>query len=139
MTTLSCPDFESRPKVLSVAFDGYITSGTYYWTWRLFNARSGTYLPALGGYHSHHTYFSSGGGVRYRGNVHQMSAQPARAFDASDCLPGDTIRLELSASNGEGSEVFTNGSQTLYIDNVSWWMGALSGKETDTQFVSGTS
>jgi hypothetical protein len=132
MATQSCPDFGNRPKVLSISFDGYISSGTYYWTWRLSNARTGSVLPSLGGYHSYKSYVSSGGGIQYRGNVHAMSAQPARAFDASDCLTGDTIRLELSASNGEGDVVYTNGSQTLYVDNIVWWVGALSGKEMDT-------
>jgi hypothetical protein len=132
MGTLSCPDFGSRPKVLSVSFDGYITSGTYYWTWRLYNARTGSVLPSLGGYHSYKSYVSSGGGVQYKGNVHGMSAQPARAFDASDCISGDTIRLELSASTGEGDVVYTNAAQTLYVDNINWWAGALVGKETDT-------
>ena len=131
MDAVSCPDFYARPKVISVSFDGYIQSGPYYWTWRLYNGTKGQYLPPLGGYHSFSQFVASGGGITYRGGVHNMSAQPARAFDASACSTGDTIYLQMSASSGDGSILYT-GSQILYSDNIGWWMGALSGKETDT-------
>lgn len=136
LDSISCPDFGNRPKVLSASFDGYIQAGSYYWTWRLYNSTRSAVLPTLGGYHSYNSFVTSGGGIQFRGNVHVMSSQPARAFDASACVAGDTIQLQLSASNGDGSSPAVNASQTLYADNTNYWLGALVGKQTDTWWTS---
>lgn len=136
LDSFSCPNFDNRPKVLSASFDGYIQAGSYYWTWRLYNSTRSAVLPTLGGYHSYNSFVTSGGGIQYRGNVHVMSSQPARAFDASACVTGDTIQLQLSAGSQDGVSVVANASQTLYVDNTNYWMGALVGKQTDTWWTS---
>jgi hypothetical protein len=106
----------NSPAIFSVAFESYNQSGAYYYTWRLYNAREGAYVPLFEpGYHPEN-YLSSGGGITFRagGSVHSYATQPWVVFDAKDCLSGDTIYLQLCNSNGNGSTL-NQSSQVLYV------------------------
>jgi len=115
---------------MSCSFEGYIQSGTYWWTWRLYNSTRSEYLiPFLGANRLDNT--SGYGNVAYIGYVHSYSRQPWVAFKKSaSTQTGDTIQLQLHASSGGGSILYTNASQTLYARYVVFHMGVTTGGST---------
>jgi hypothetical protein len=136
LKSFSFPDnfAASNAKILSVGFTGYITSGSYYWTWRLYNAREGAALPVLPGNNSglnnNSNDVANGGGIAYQGNVHAYSAQPYVAFDASDCQSGDTIYIQMTghtSGGGAAAGIRGDNTQTLYIKNVKVFSGIAVG------------
>lgn len=125
-------------KIISVGFSGYIQSGPYYWTWRLYNAREGAALPLLTDFGNNYSNSSlafetdnvaAGGGIPYQGGVHNYSAQSFRSFDCRNCNDGDTIYLQLCGhSSGDGSVGgLSNGSQILYVKQMLIFHGIVTG------------
>ena len=115
---------------ISCTFEGYIQSGTYWWTWRLYNStRSEVLTPFLGANRLDNT--SGYGTIAYIGAVHSYSRQPYVAFKKSaSTQTGDTIQLQLHASNGGGSVLYTNPSQTLYARYITFHAGVATGGST---------
>lgn len=128
--------FEDKPyapKFMTISFQGYISSGTYYWSWRLRNTTQGFTVPVVNQFAEHgqvvhetNNLRNSTAQIEFWGNVHQMSDQPWVSFDCSSCNNGDTLQIQLSADNDSGT-VFTNGSQTLYADDYRVWYGIFPG------------
>ena len=115
---------------ISCTFEGYISSGTYYWTWRLYNSTRSEYLiPFLG---ANRLDNSAGyGSIAYLGAVHSYSRQPYVAFKKSaSTQTGDTIQLQLHASNAGGTTLQTNASQTLYARYITFHAGVATGGST---------
>jgi len=116
-------------RVISVRLDAYITSGPYWYTWRLYNAREGAPLPALGngypggGYSSTpQNYISIGGGVSHRGSVHTWSSQPTFYFDATDVVAGDQLYVQMTPSNSSGGTTFAY-TQECHMRYIKIWYG----------------
>jgi hypothetical protein len=126
---------ESFGNMISVTFFSYISSGSYYYTWRVYDVTAGNVvLPVRPNeYDWYGNSNGTGGGFRFEGNVHQASQQAARCFDLTG-RGGNTLRLEASASNGTGDYVYTNGSQTLYADQIFWYGGYMSGMHNENGF-----
>ena len=120
---------------MSVTFHGYISSGSYYWTWRIFDVTANTVVQPIDGPCSYHWYGggSGVGGFRFRGPVHNAAQQPARVFDVSG-RAGNGMTLEMRPSNGSGDVVYTNASQTLYADQIFWYGGAMTGMHNETGY-----
>ena len=125
-------------KIISLGFSGYITSGAYYWTWRVYNAREGAalpFLPDLGDSYSETdanftaNNIAAGGGFPFQGGVHNYSAQTYRTFDCRNCNNGDTIYLQLCGHTvGDGTVGgLANGSQTLYVKQMLVFFGVATG------------
>lgn len=123
-------------KVATVGFTGYITAGSYYWTWRLYNAREGAAVPLMAGPQDNFstsdagvTNIAAGGGIHFEGNVHQYSAQSYKAFDFRDGIDGDTIYLQLRGHTTGGGSVagLVDNSQTLYVKQFIVFHGFVTG------------
>jgi len=111
----------------SLTFFGYISSGTYWYTWRLFDVTDNSVVQPITGPSSYRWYGTNGtGGFNFTGSVHSNSNQAARVFDVTG-RGGNGITLEMSASNGQGSVLQTNASQTLYADQIFLYAGVMSG------------
>ena len=126
---------ESWGNMISMTMFSYITSGSYYYTWRVYDVTAGTVvLPVRSNeYQWSGNLDGSGGGFTFRGNVHQASQQPGRCLDVTG--RGDhQIRLEMSASSGNGSVLYTNASQTLYADQIFWYGGFMSGMHNENGY-----
>jgi len=126
--------------MLSVTFFGYISSGTYYWTWRVFDVTANTVVQPIAGPSSLHWYGAGSdqdaeddGGFRFRGSVHQNTNQPARVLDVTG-RGGNGMTLEMRPSNGNGDVPQTNSSQTLYADNIFWYAGAMTGMHNENGY-----
>lgn len=92
------------PKVMSIGISAWITSGAYYWTWRLYNSTKSAAIPLISGGNRPEEYISTGGGIGFIGGVHNQSAQMWANFDMSSCDNGDTIALQMSPhTSGSGS------------------------------------
>ena len=131
-------------RLISVTCQGYISSGTYYWSWALKNTTSGEFLPLV----SHGITGASAGAktrtvstiqgnqtrncvVPYRGGVHNMSSQNWAVFDASDEADQSTLEFWYAADDGSGSQWYDNASQTLYVKEVLFGYGAVTGVQYD--------
>ena len=125
--------------MMSVTFFGYISSGTYYWTWRVFDVTANTVVQPVSGPSTvqWHGPGSSDaeqdGGFRFRGSVHSNTNQPARVLDVTG-RGGNGITLEMRPSNGNGDVPQTNSSQTLYADNIFWYAGAMTGMHNESGY-----
>ena len=118
---------QSWGNMCSLTFFGYISAGAYYWTWRLFDVTDNSIVQPITGPSSYQWYGASGaGGFSYTGSVHSHTNQAARVFDVTG-RGGNGITLEMSASNGSGTSLQTNASQTLYADNIFLYAGAMTG------------
>ena len=117
----------NETQYMSCSFEGYIQSGTYWWTWRLYNSTRSEYLiPFLGANRLDNT--SGYGSIAYIGSVHSYSRQPWVAFKKSaSTQTGDTIQLQLHASSGGGNILYTNAAQILYARYVVFHMGVTTG------------
>ena len=126
--------------MLSITFMGYISSGTYYWTWRVFDVTANTVVQPVAGPTSYQWYGAGSdqdaeddGGFRFKGNVHQHSQQPARVLDVTG-RGGNGMTLEMRPSNGNGDVPQTNSSQTLYADQIFWYGGAVGGMQNENGY-----
>jgi hypothetical protein len=125
---------QSWANMCSLTFEGYISGGAYYWTWRLFDVTDNSIVQPITGPSSYEWYGASGtGGFTFKGYVHTSSNQPARVFDITG-RGGNGITLEMSASNGAGSVLQTNASQTLYADQVFLYAGAMTGMHNESGY-----
>ena len=131
-STMTLPDdatlASSWANMMSVTFKGYISGGTWYWTWRIYDVTDNSVVQPISGPSSQHWYGggSGTGGFRFRGYVHGYSHQPARVFDVTG-RGGNGMTLEMRPSNGSGDVPQTNSSQTLYADQIFWYSGAMTG------------
>lgn len=125
---------QSWANMCSLTFFGYISSGAYYWTWRLFDVTDNSIVQPITGPCSYRWYGASGtGGFSYVGAVHSNSNQAARVFDITG-RGGNGLTLEMSASSGSGATLYTNASQTLYADNILLYAGAMTGMHNENGF-----
>lgn len=139
LKSFSFPTPGANRKVISVGFTSYISSGSYYYTWRLYNAREGAPLPFLPGLQdsfftgdseSTVSNIAAGGGIRFEGGVHNYSAQSIKAFDASFCLSGDTIYLQMCGHTSGGGDVAglrSDNAQVLYVKHFMVYRGVVHG------------
>jgi len=121
--------------LLSVTFFGYISSGTYYWAWRLYDSTDSNVIMPVGVSKDYLWYGNSdgtGGGFRYQGAVHSHSQQSARVFDITG-RGGNTIELQMHGTNGTGDSLGTS-SQTLYADQIFFYAGAMTGMHNETGY-----
>jgi len=121
--------------LMSVTFKGYISGGTYYWAWRIYDVTDNSVVQPITGPSSQHWYGggSGTGGFRFRGTVHSYSHQPARVFDVTG-RGGNGMTLEMRPSNGSGDVVYTNSAQTLYADQIFWYAGAMNGMHDESGY-----
>lgn len=125
---------QSWANMCSLTFFGYISSGSYYWTWRLFDVTDNSIVQPITGPSSYDWWGTSGtGGFRFTGSVHSNTNQAARVFDITG-RGGNGITLEMSASNGAGSALQTNASQTLYADQIFLYAGAMTGMHNENGY-----
>lgn len=125
---------QSWANMCSLTFSGYISSGGYYYTWRLFDVTDNSIVQPITGPSSYRWWGSSGtGGFSFRGYVHSNSNQPARVFDVTG-RGGNGITLEMSASNGVGDVLYTSASQTLYADQIFLYAGAMTGMHDENGY-----
>ena len=129
------------PRLMTVAFRGYISGGTYYFSWAIKNFTTGNMIPTMihdvdnaseyggSGSNTRRTISTIQGnqefncGVVFIGNVHNMSSQLFATFDMSNESHGDSVGLVMAASSGAGTSWYSNPSQTLYAENINAWMG----------------
>ncbi|QZI94461.1 hypothetical protein MelnitzEXVC044M_181 [Methylophilales phage Melnitz EXVC044M] len=126
--------------MMSVTFFSYISSGTWYYNWRVYDVTANTVVQPISGPSSNHWYGAGSsldaeddGGFRFRGAVHQASQQPARVLDVTG-RGGNGITLEMRPSNGNGDVPQTNASQTLYADQIFWYAGAMTGMHNENGY-----
>ena len=126
--------------MMSVTFFGYISSGSYYWTWRVYDVTANEVVQPISGPSSEHWYGAGSaldaeddGGFRFRGSVHQNTNQPARILDVTG-RGGNGMTLEMRPSNGNGDVPQTNSSQTLYADQIFWYAGAMTGMHNENGY-----
>jgi len=118
---------QSWANMCSLTFFGYISSGAWYWTWRLFDVTDNSIVQPITGPSSYQWHGANDtGGFSFTGSVHSNTNQAARVFDITG-RGGNGITLEMSASNGAGSSLQTNASQTLYADQIFLYAGAMTG------------
>lgn len=126
--------------MMSVTFFGYISSGSYYWTWRVFDVTANTVVQPITGPSSYEWYGAGStldaeddGGFRFKGAVHSNSQQPARVLDVTG-RGGNGMTLEMRPSNGNGDVPQTNASQTLYADQIFFYGGAMTGMHNENGY-----
>ncbi len=126
--------------MMSATFFGYISSGSWYWTWRVYDVTANTVVQPISGPSSEQWYGAGSsqdaeddGGFRFRGAVHQASQQPARVLDVTG-RGGNGMTLEMRPSNGNGDVPQTNASQTLYADQIFWYAGAMTGMHNENGY-----
>ena len=129
--------------LVSVTMTGYITSGTYYWSWALKNTTTGNFLPIV----SRGGYYASGAKTRsistiqgnqtmncvapYVGSVHSYASQNWVTFDASNESSGNTFEIWVSASDQPGSTWYDNAGQSVYIKEAVMCYGTVTGMQYD--------
>ena len=121
--------------LMSVTFFGYISSGAYYWTWRIYDNTDSDVVMPVGiskDYRWNGNSDGTGGGFQYQGAVHSHSQQSARVFDVSG-RDGNTLQLQLHGSSQPGDTINTS-SQTLYADQIFWYGGAMTGMHNETGY-----
>lgn len=139
MKNLGSYQSDRGTRIWSVMYKGYISAGSYYFTWGLWNRTQGHWCVPVD--QQNQDIVPSGpvawqrtiNGVTYncniiyKGSVHQNSSQTIAAFDLSHENDGDTMDLYMAASNSSGSTPAVNGSQTLYADDALMFNGMASG------------
>ena len=128
---------------LSITLQGYISSGTYYWSWALWNGTQNHFVPiaasSVAGYSANaktRSITTIQGAqsmncvVPYRGAVHNMSSQPWVTFDCRNETQGDALYIYGSADGGSGGTWYS-GSQTIYIKEVLIGYGSVTGIQYD--------
>lgn len=128
----------------SITLQGYISSGTYYWSWALWNGTQNHWVPiaasSISGYSSQaktRTITTIQGAqsmncvVPYRGAVHNMSSQPWVTFDLRNETVGNALYIYGAADNGSGSQWYDNANQTIYIKEVLIGFGSVTGVQYD--------
>jgi hypothetical protein len=123
---------ESWGNMISVTFLGYISSGPYYWTWRIYDNTAGEVVLTIGASRYRDYGYTNNGGVQFSGYVHSNSNQPARCFDVTG-RAGNDLYLQLHGSHSSGSPPYTS-TQTLYADQVFWYAGDVSGMHNETSY-----
>ena len=121
--------------MLSVTFHGYISSGAYYWTWRIYDTTDNNVVLPVGASKKSGWYGNAdgtGGGFSFRGSVHSASQQPAQCFDITG-RDNHNVILQMHGSNGGGSSVSTS-SQTLYADQIFFYAGFMSGMHNENGY-----
>ena len=129
---------------VSITFQGHISSGTYYWSWGLYNGTQSHWVPIAA---SDVSGLSSSGKTRtistiqgnqtmkcavpYRGAVHNRSSQPWVTFDCRNEANGNALYIYGSASSGGGDSWYSNSSQTIYIREVLIGYGPATGMQYD--------
>ena len=129
---------------LSITLKGYISSGTYYWSWALWNGTQSHFVPLaahdVGGYSKQaktRTISTIQGNqtrncvVPYRGGVHNMSSQNWATFDCTNENHGDALYIYGAADDGGGGTWYDNASQTIYIEEVLIGYGMATGVQYD--------
>lgn len=126
--------------MMSVTFTGYISGGTYYWAWRVYDVTASEVVQPITGPSSEEWYGAGStldaeddGGFRFKGSVHQSSQQPARVLDVTG-RGGNGMTLEMRPSNGNGDVPQTNSAQTLYADQIFWYAGAMTGMHNENGY-----
>lgn len=135
-----------RSPFITMMCKGYISSGTYYWSWNLYNSTQGFTLCPLSQATNNSSYTGQFGSattsnanmfgttvntqIGQWGATHSISSQHNVVFDISQCTTGDTIQVRLSCdNNGQGGTLNTNGSQTIYMDDIRIWTGVVGGAD----------
>ena len=129
--------------LMSVTMTGYITSGTYYWSWALKNTTTGNFVPIVG----RAGRYASGAKTRtvstiqgnqsmncvapYRGSVHSYASQNWVTFDCSNETNGDNLEVWVAASDQPGGTWYDNASQSVYIKEVVMCYGYVTGFQYD--------
>ena len=129
--------------LVSVTLTGYITSGTYYWSWALKNTTTGNFVPIV----SRGGYYSAGAKTRtvstiqgnqtmncvapYQGSVHSYASQNWVTFDCSNESSGNNFEVWVSASDQPGSTWYDNAGQTIYVKEVVQCYGMVTGMQYD--------
>jgi len=128
----------------SITLQGYISSGTYYWSWALWNGTQNHWVPiaasSVSGYSAQaktRTITTIQGAqsmncvVPYRGAVHNMSSQPWVTFDLRNETVGNALYIYGAADNGGGGQWYDNANQTIYIKEVLIGFGSVTGVQYD--------
>lgn len=131
-------------KFISITMKGYISSGTYYWAWALWNGTQSHYVPIVtsgvgqySGSAKTRTITTLNGSetfncvVPYIGAVHSYSSQTWATFDCSNESNGDALYIYGAADDGSGSTWYDNASQTIYIKEVLLGYGSVTGVQYD--------
>ena len=129
--------------LISATFTGYISSGTYYWSWAIKNTTTGNFLPIV----SRGGYYASGAKTRsistiqgnqtmncvapYQGSVHSYASQNWVTFDASNESSGNTFELWVAASDQPGGQWYANAGQTIYVKEFVVCYGMVTGMQYD--------
>lgn len=129
---------------VSITLQGYISSGTYYWSWALWNGTQSHFVPLavndMPNYSKNaktRTISTIQGNqtmncvVPYIGAVHNTSSQSWATFDCRNESDGDTLYIYGAADNGNGATWYSNGSQTIYIREVLIGYGFVTGSQYD--------
>lgn len=125
-------------RIYSVMFKGYISTGSHYFTWGLWNRTqthwcvpvdqgNGYIVPTGAAWQRTISGVTYNCAITYRGSVHQNSSQTIAAFDLSHETHGDTMDLYMAASNSAGTAPAASASQTLYADDALMFNGTASG------------
>ena len=128
---------------VAITLQGYIQSGTYYWSWALWNGTQNHWVPVAASSVSNYstnaktrTITTIQGNqtmncvVPYRGAVHNMSSQPWVTFDCRNETNGDALYIYGAADDGSGGQWYA-GSQTIYIKEVLIGYGVVTGMQYD--------
>ena len=117
------------PKIISVGITAYNNSGAYYWVWRLYNSTKSAAVSLLDSSTLPGNDVSNGGGIEFRGGVHNAAAQPYVNFDMSGVDDGDTIAIQMSNhTTGQGSVGgLVASSQQLNLDKYVAFHGIVTG------------
>tara|TARA_R100001510_G_scaffold22121_1_gene19366 strand:- start:300 stop:929 length:630 start_codon:yes stop_codon:yes gene_type:complete len=129
---------------ISVTLQGYISSGTWYWSWALWNGTQNHFVPLA--VHDMPNYSQNAKTrtistiqgnqtmncvVPYFGHVHLMGSQSWATFDFRNESDGDAIYIYGAADNGSGQTWYSNSSQTIYIKEVLIGYGFVTGTQYD--------
>jgi hypothetical protein len=117
---------DNTSRVNTVSFDSFIQSGTYYYTWRVFNKTKNTVCTKVSG--QFQRQLSNFGNFSFTGSVHAYSTQSMTGFAVD---PGDELALQLNGSNAAGT-VLNNNSQVLYVRNLYVFSGGTEATAYDT-------
>ena len=129
---------------VSITLQGYISSGTYYWAWALWNGTRSRFVPLavhdVPNYSKHaktRTISTIQGNqtyncvVPYIGAVHNTSSQSWATFDCRNEINGDVLYIYGAADAGDGSQWYDNANQTIYIREVLMGYGFVTGTQYD--------
>jgi hypothetical protein len=129
---------------VSITLQGYISPGTYYWSWALWNGTQSHFVPLA--VHDLPNYSKTAKTrnittiqgtqtmncvVPYTGHVHQYSSQHWATFDCRNESNGDALYIYGAADSGNGGTWYDNASQTIYIKEVLMGYGFVTGTQYD--------